>query len=73
MQLLLTIFNGKANSEDPDQTAPDLGLHSFHISFYWQLWCMNFRTFTISGIELFCIRGLKCYFCHLESAASCPF
>ena len=34
MQLFLKIFKiltGMANSEDPDQTAPDLGLHCLHI------------------------------------------
>ena len=41
MQLLLKILSDMANSVDPDQTAPDLGLHCLHMPFCLTLWCMK--------------------------------
>ena len=37
MQLFLKILSGMANSVDPDQTAPNLGLHCLHMPFVRKL------------------------------------
>ena len=46
MQSFPKILSGRANSVDPDQTAPkeqsDLGLHCLHISFCQKLSCTKF-------------------------------
>ena len=49
MHLFCKILRGKADSEDPDQTAPqsDLGLLCLLIHFIGQVSVHNFRTFII--------------------------
>ena len=46
MQFFPKIFSGKANSVDPDQTAPekqsDQGLHCLHMPVFQHLGCMKF-------------------------------
>ena len=42
MHPLLKILSGMANSVDPDQTAPEGGLHCLRMSFCQTLWCSKF-------------------------------
>ena len=37
MKLFTKILSGMSNSVDPDQTAPDLGLHYLHMPFSQKL------------------------------------
>ena len=47
------ILSGMANSVDPDQTAPDLGLHCLHMPFCWELWCTKFYDIYFNQIKIF--------------------
>ena len=50
MQLLLKILSEKANSVDPDQTAPDLVLHCLPMPFCQNFDVHNFRKFNLYQI-----------------------
>ena len=49
MQLFLKMLSGMANSVDPDQMAPDHGLHCLHFSCCQKLWDIleHFKILTV--------------------------